>query len=304
VRRWHLLVLFGAALFLLPAARRAGRDATAYLTAPSPHARYAATLRLRSWFDPLAGSSAWLEAGGRALLQPQPVTPPFTTTGLFQSPADAVAWRIPVRRGHRVTIEDEFTGGALFVDLFDASTGTRVASADGEGRQLAYDADADGELIVRAQPPLGSEGRYSVAQRSDPSVLFPVKGLTPRAVQSQFGAARDAGRRAHEGIDIFAPRGTPVVAATDGWIGTSLKNGLGGNVVWIWSPFRRVRTYYAHLDRHAVTPGERVKAGDVVGYVGNTGNARGGPTHLHFGIYAGGSGSVDPLPFVCGANCS
>ena len=94
-----------------------------------------------------------------------------------------------------------------------------------------------------------------------------------------------------------------MLAASDGWIGGSTLNGLGGNVVWVWSPFRGVRTYYAHLDRHAVSPGERVHAGDVLGYVGNTGNARGGPPHLHFGVYAMGAGSVDPLPYVCDAPC-
>jgi murein DD-endopeptidase MepM/ murein hydrolase activator NlpD len=127
--------------------------------------------------------------------------------------------------------------------------------------------------------------------------------MTPRAIQSVFGAQRDAGQRLHEGIDIFAPRGTPVVAATDGWVGNALTNGLGGNVIWVWNPLAGTRTYYAHLGRHEAHPGQRVMAGEVVGYVGNTGNARGGPTHLHFGIYVVGEGSVDPLPFVCGVDC-
>ena len=94
-----------------------------------------------------------------------------------------------------------------------------------------------------------------------------------------------------------------MLAASDGLVGGSTTNRLGGNVVWVWSPLRQVRTYYAHLDRLAVSPGERVHAGDVLGYVGTTGNARGGPPHLHFGVYAVGKGSVDPLPYICDAPC-
>jgi murein DD-endopeptidase MepM/ murein hydrolase activator NlpD len=131
---------------------------------------------------------------------------------------------------------------------------------------------------------------------------FPVQGVTPRAVQSGYGDPRDRGVRTHEGIDIFAPLGTPVLAATDGVVARSTTNRLGGNVVWLWSS-RGLNTYYAHLDRHAVVPGDRLEAGAVVGYVGTTGNARGGAPHLHFGIYTP-NGTVDPLPFVCDAPCS
>jgi murein DD-endopeptidase MepM/ murein hydrolase activator NlpD len=119
-----------------------------------------------------------------------------------------------------------------------------------------------------------------------------------RAVQSGFGAGRDSGRRRHEGIDIFAPRGTPVVAAVDGWVTRQTTNRLGGNVVWLWAPSRRLSLYYAHLDRQAVAPGERVAAGAIIGYVGNTGNAARAAPHLHFGVYASLAGAVDPLPYV------
>lgn len=68
--------------------------------------------------------------------------------------------------------------------------------------------------------------------------------------------------------------------------------------MWLWSPSRGLALYYAHLDRHAVSRGDRVGTGDIVGYVGTTGNARGTPPHLHFGIYARGEGAIDPAPFV------
>ena len=163
---------------------------------------------------------------------------------------------------------------------------------------LTYVAEQDGDLIARAQPRLDTAPAYAVAQQIAASLRFPVQGRDGDAVQSGFGAARDAGVRRHEGIDIFAPRGTAVVAAADGWITRQTTNRLGGNVVWLWSPSRRLSLYYAHLDRHAVTPGERVREGDVLGYVGNTGNARFTAPHLHFGVYASMAGAVDPFPFV------
>jgi murein DD-endopeptidase MepM/ murein hydrolase activator NlpD len=105
-------------------------------------------------------------------------------------------------------------------------------------------------------------------------------------------------------VDIFAPRDTPVLAAAPGIVSSVATTRRGGHVVWIWDGARRQSHYYAHLARQAVGPGERVQAGDVIGYVGNTGNARTTPPHLHFGIYAAGDGPIDPLPFVQGARAA
>jgi murein DD-endopeptidase MepM/ murein hydrolase activator NlpD len=98
-------------------------------------------------------------------------------------------------------------------------------------------------------------------------------------------------------VDIFARRGTPVLAAGSGIVTRVGTNGLGGKVVWIARPTRGEAHYYAHLDRQLVTVGTRVQEGDVIGFVGNTGNARFTPPHLHFGIYTSG-GAVDPLPYI------
>lgn len=291
-----------------------------YVSARSPHARYSAGLRAQDaaarWPGVLRLLSAvgvdvahaddreaWLRAAAQALADAQAADPPITARGRFDRPAGVAAWRFPARRGHRIVVTADFTGGTAFVDLYAGATQARVASAPAGRTALTFDARADGDLVLRIQPALGASGEYQLTQRSEPSMTFPVQGLSPRAVHSGFGAQRDAGRRSHEGIDVFAPRGTPVVAATDGWVGAMTTNGLGGTVVWLWNPLTGIRTYYAHLDRRLVTAGERVDAGTVIGAVGNTGNARGGPTHLHFGVYAAGSGSVDPLPFVCGAPC-
>lgn len=145
------------------------------------------------------------------------------------------------------------------------------------------------------QPELLRSGRYTLVQRTLASLPFPVSGLTARAVQSEFGVERDAGRRQHEGIDIFAPRHTPVFAVADGTARTAT-NPLGGNVVWLRDRRQPRSFYYAHLTRAAFEGTSTVTAGDVVGYVGNTGNARATAPHLHFGIYQ--RAAIDPLPFL------
>jgi hypothetical protein len=97
--------------------------------------------------------------------------------------------------------------------------------------------------------------RWTVTVEVGPSLAtFPVEGRTVRAVQSFWGADRDGGVRAHQGIDIFAPRGTPALAAADGvvrWVG---ENRLGGSVVFLADPARGHSLYYAHLDRQAWPP--------------------------------------------------
>ncbi|QEI07467.1 M23 family metallopeptidase [Pigmentiphaga aceris] len=129
------------------------------------------------------------------------------------------------------------------------------------------------------------------------SVAVPVAGVMRRNLVDTWGGARSGGRR-HEGIDIFASRGTAVIAATDGLVARIGENRLGGRTVWVYGPGRQ-RHYYAHLDRYAedLSAGDRVAVGDVLGYVGDSGNARGTPPHLHYGIYTM-SGAINPYPLL------
>jgi hypothetical protein len=119
-----------------------------------------------------------------------------------------------------------------------------------------------------------------------------------RSVQSVFGVDRDGGARSHDGVDIFARRGTPVLASAPGQAFRVGITNLGGKVVWVRDPLRNTRVYYAHLDSQMVQNGDRIEVGDTLGFVGNTGNARTTPPHLHFGLYRGGEGAVDPIPFL------
>lgn len=127
---------------------------------------------------------------------------------------------------------------------------------------------------------------------------MPIETLKPRALRDTWQAPRAPGRR-HEGIDIFARKGTPIVSTTEGIVLRQGENSLGGNVVWILGPAGH-RHYYAHLDEFAdLAAGQRIAAGTLLGYVGNTGNARSTPPHLHYGIYTR-EGAINPYPLLAG----
>ncbi|HWI19082.1 MAG TPA: M23 family metallopeptidase [Vicinamibacterales bacterium] len=273
---------------------------TRLTVAPSPHERYADGLRSANLGDTALGRE-WIRAGENALIQPVTATLPLNETGYFPvDPPTALAYRLELQRGRRLSIELAFDGlefPRLFTDLFEVSDGTtpsRVASIT-EGTTLLFDVPRDGAYVLRIQPELLRSGRFTVVQRTLASLPFPVSGLTASAVQSEFGAARDVGRRSHEGIDIFAPRLTPALAVVSGTAQTGT-NALGGNVVWLRGDRFGESFYYAHLDRWAFEGTSRVDAGAVLGYIGNTGNARTTSPHLHFGIYD--RGAIDPLPFI------
>ncbi|HEX4914430.1 MAG TPA: M23 family metallopeptidase [Vicinamibacterales bacterium] len=267
---------------------------------PSPHERYADALRGNDLSNTALGRD-WLKAATAAMAQPLTVTLPMREAGYFAADRpSAVAYRFELQRGRRLSIEIIFESVAtaqLFVDLFEVrpdATPRRVASLI-EGSTLTTEVPRDGTYLLRVQPELLRSGRYTLMQRTLASLPFPVEGITAAAVQSEFGAARDAGRREHEGLDIFAARNTPVVAVVDG-VAQADTNPLGGNVVWLRDGAEPRSFYYAHLSRAAFEGTTRVRAGDVVGYIGNTGNARTTPPHLHFGIYQ--REAIDPLPFL------
>lgn len=126
---------------------------------------------------------------------------------------------------------------------------------------------------------------------------FPVKA--PYSFVDTYGAPR-AGYRRHQGVDIFAVSGTPVLAVVNGVVEEKGVNGLGGNKLWIRSPGDNWRYYYAHLSGFAagIGNGTRVKKGQVIGYVGNTGNARTTPPHLHFESHVPAGAATNPYPIL------
>lgn len=146
--------------------------------------------------------------------------------------------------------------------------------------------------------PVSSRRNRSVRTQTPPrSLPIPVQGVTKSQLHDTYGAPRSGGRR-HEGIDIFAPRNTPVLSTTDGYVAAVGHNGLGGRVVSVTGP-AGWRHYYAHLERWGnVRQGQWVEPGTIIGYVGNSGNARTTPTHLHYGIYPESGGSLNPYPLL------
>lgn len=142
---------------------------------------------------------------------------------------------------------------------------------------------------------------FAPLSRGVGTLAMPVVGVQPYDLSNSWGAARDGGRRKHRGIDIFAPKGTGVVAVADGIISYIGEQPKGGQCLWLTTE-SGASFYYAHLDRWApgLYEGMEVRTGDLLGYVGNTGNARTTPPHLHFGINENDE-MVNPYPILAKA---
>jgi len=132
----------------------------------------------------------------------------------------------------------------------------------------------------------------------DKKLAMPVQAVEKKSVANTWHAPRDGGRL-HEGQDIFAPRGTPILSATEGYVANIGENSLGGQTVSVIGAGGRVY-YYAHLEAYAahLAEGDYVTTQTLLGYVGTTGNAAGTPPHLHFGVYEPARGAMNPLPLL------
>lgn len=136
---------------------------------------------------------------------------------------------------------------------------------------------------------------------------IPVPGVKAEDLTPQFFDAR--GQRGHEAIDIMAPRGQPVIAVEDGTIAKLFTSVRGGLTIYQFDPAEKYSYYYAHLDHYAdgLAQGDKVTRGQVIGYVGSTGDAGEANPHLHFGIFLLGpekqwwkGEALDPYPALRG----
>jgi murein DD-endopeptidase MepM/ murein hydrolase activator NlpD len=136
-------------------------------------------------------------------------------------------------------------------------------------------------------------------------LLIPVDGVRPGTLRDTYEDTRGDGTRSHEALDIMAPRGTPVRAVEDGTIAKLFTSKAGGLTIYQFDPSGTFCYYYAHLDRYApdLTEHRDVKKGEVLGYVGSTGNASPDAPHLHFAVFRLGperlwwkGDSLDPFP--------
>lgn len=154
-----------------------------------------------------------------------------------------------------------------------------------------------------ASPPETGRANLNTA-----GLIVPVQGVAPDALEDTFRDAR-GDDRSHEALDIMAPRGTPVLAVADGHIEKLFDSKPGGLTIYQFDPAGRHAYYYAHLDRYApgLEEGDAVEQGQVIGYVGSTGNASDDAPHLHFAIFELGpekrwweGTAVNPYPLLAG----
>lgn len=247
----------------------------------------------------------WYKAGKRALSDSLTLAPPYMETGFFRAEVPAAhGYTVYLKQGQqcKISLTTEPGSQYIFLDFYkknnsaDTSTLEWIAELPMDEQQLEIAIAESGFYHFRIQVPLLVSLRYEFKIGVAPSLGFPVLNGKNHDIGSFWGDPR-GNRRKHKGIDIFAKKGTPVVAISPGIVSRVRTGGLGGKTVWVRDKKTGFNQYYAHLDSQWVSRGQRVVPGDTLGTVGNTGNARTTPPHLHFGIYTN-NGAIDPLAFV------
>ena len=253
---------------------------------------------------PESKTFAWQLAAEKSLLFPQKIDLPYAEAGInITDTSDATAFQFNLTAGQMVSVEfKNLVGGQKnyfreFYEVRADSSRKLLADIDTTLQTFTYANEMAGRYIFHFQPQISTPGEYSITINAVPYFAFPVDEKVKSNISSFWGAQRDGGARSHEGIDIFAKRGTPVVAVADGQITRVATGGLGGKHIFLGLDSMDVNVYYAHLDSQMVQTGQWVKRGEVLGTVGNTGNAITTAPHLHFGVYSG-RGAVDPITFV------
>ena len=243
----------------------------------------------------------WEAAYATAIADSLQVTLPYGEKGAFVPHNNhTYAYTFKLEEGEVLVanVEKEAVNQRVFMDVFekkDKEWQHTESNVTGQSA-LEFKVAQTGLYKIIIQPEVLANTNFFISLNKRPLYTFPVAGKGNAAIGSFWGMERDGGKRNHEGIDIFAKKGTPVVAITNGTISFTGERGLGGKQVWLRDGLFGKSLYYAHLDSIAVQGGMTVKMGDTLGFVGNTGNAKTTPPHLHFGIYQ--SGAINPLPFV------
>ncbi len=186
------------------------------------------------------------------------------------------------------------------LDFAQRSAAEAFRAADAEARKAYREWQAEEKRRRLAELARKQGAAGGLAPGSTPGFVCPVEGGA--SFINDWGFPRSGGRT-HKGNDLFAKRGTPLLAVGDGVV-TLKTNSLGGKVVLLRAD-HGVTYYYAHLDGYprGLKSGQRVSAGQRVGFVGNTGNAIGTSPHLHFEMWPGGGSAVNPYPTLTRNDC-
>ncbi|MDQ7947207.1 MAG: M23 family metallopeptidase [Pedobacter sp.] len=269
----------------------------------TPHEQYERKL-INAGLDRSAMGAAWLATAQQSLQKALLITVPYQEKGYFAAEKiDAATFRFKLVRGEKLKIalnKKPSDGFKIYIDLWSYQQGQPlkfVATADTLLNQMEVPIAETGDYLLRLQPELLGSGSYELMISKGPSLAAPLKTMKRSQIQSFYGDGRDENARKHEGVDIFAPFRTPVIAAAPGVVTGVNMNNLGGKVVWLRPDQQNFTLYYAHLDEQLVQQGQTVAIGDTLGLMGNTGNAKTTPPHLHFGIYTN-NGAIDPFPFI------
>ncbi len=271
-----------------------------FFTPKSPYEKYKETLTDTDLKN-TALAKDWIAAGENVLRDSIKVTLPYEELIRFTaSEPKASLLRYDVKEGQNIeitVIPISNKNTTLFMDVLEHKNNVfKFLNEQFENDTLQYKVKNPAEHAIRIQPELLRGGIYQITIRYTSSLAFPLPDKSYKNISSFFGDGRDAGKRKHEGIDIFADRGMPVTAVSDGTIRRVGTNNLGGKIIFLSGG--GYSYYYAHLDSQIVNTGQRVKIGDTLGLVGNTGNAIKTAPHLHFGVYSFGKGAVNPFDFL------
>ncbi|MFW5802057.1 MAG: M23 family metallopeptidase [Spirochaeta sp.] len=270
---------------------------------------------------------AWSAAGEIDSSDPILVATPFEERRLMDPrEPQAAYYLVEGLRGHRLDIQiDGPVNASYFLDAFrlpqeyrpqsqtDAAvsegpwnTGEYEPAVSAGGIQsgsseLFFEPRQHRFYLIRLQPAVLEGGEFRVRITADAALSWPVPGTDYLSIWSVFGAPRDGGLRIHHGVDIFAPRHTPLVTISENSrVSRVGQRDRGGKIVSLVDEDRDLMLYYAHLeDQDFDLQGTDIPAGTEIGTMGNSGNAITTPPHLHIGIYEGGwRNPVDPWYFI------
>lgn len=197
----------------------------------------------------------------------------------------------------------EFDSVRLQPDTMSAGVASGAAGAASEHRDQAGPVD-DHTAVLDTVATTGEEEAEAILDTR--TLLVPVEGIAREALRDNYSEPRSGGR-SHEALDIMAARGTPVRAVEAGKVARLFTSKAGGLTVYQFDPTSTFSYYYAHLDRYAdgLSEGQYVRAGQMIGYVGSTGNAAADAPHLHFAIFRLGAerqwwkgDPVNPYPLL------